>query len=178
MTKVSSDNLILVGKVIRPHGFVGLLRIWSYAQSMESFLNAGTVFLKFGDGDFREHNLLSIKLHKNIFLVKLSEVNSFDEAENYRGVEIFIRKDSLKRDAEGEYFWFELIGLEVFLDTGRYLGIVKNILTTGSNDIYVVRDDKSEILIPAIHEVVYKIDLVNKKMIISEIEGLLDLNEV
>ena len=77
-----------------------------------------------------------------------------------------------------EYFWFELIGLEVFLDTGRYLGVVKDILTTGSNDIYVVRDDESEILIPAINEVVDKIDLVNKKMIICEIEGLLDLNEV
>jgi 16S rRNA processing protein RimM len=144
---------------------------------MESFLNAGTVFLKLKEGDFREHNLLSIKPHKNIYLMKLSEVNSFDDAEKYRGVEIFIRKDSLERDND-EFFWFELIGLEVFLDTGRYLGIVKDIITTGSNDIYVVKDNESEILIPAIHEVVCEINLVDKQMIISEIEGLLDLNEV
>lgn len=167
-----------MGKVIRPHGLTGLLRVWSYAQSVESFLDAGTVFLRLKGGNFREHDLLSINPHKNIFLMKLSDVNSPDDAENYRGVEIYISRDSLKRGSEDEYFWFELIGLEVFLDTGRYLGVVKNILTTGSNDIYVVKDNESEILIPAIHEVVHEIDLVNKKMIICEIEGLLDLNEI
>jgi 16S rRNA processing protein RimM len=145
---------------------------------MESFLNAGTVFIKPEGGDILEHSLLSITPNKNVFLLKLSDLNSLDDAERYRGAEIFIRKDCLKRSSEDEYLWVELIGLEVFLDNGRYLGILKDILSTGSNDIYVVRDRESEILIPAIHEVVREIDLVNKKMIISEIEGLLDLNEV
>lgn len=178
MSKASHENLLLLGKVIRPHGLEGLVRIWSYAQSEESFLNAGTIFLKPVSEEFHEFTILSIKHHKNIFLMKLDGLNSLEEAERYRGARILIRKDSLKRESKDEYFWFELIGLKVFLNTGRYIGTLRDILTTGSNDIYVVRDGEDEILIPAIHEVVKEIDIENKRMIISEMEGLFDLNEV
>lgn len=178
MSKVSSENLLLVGKVIRPHGLEGLLRIWSYAQSGGSFLNAGTVFLKSDRQGIREYKALSIKPHKNLFLMELEGLSSLEEAERYRGAEIFIRKDSLIRGSKDEYFWFELIGLDVYLNSGRYIGTLKDILTTGSNDIYVVGKGETEFLIPATHEVVEEIDLRHKKMIISEMEGLLDLNEV
>jgi len=167
-----------VGKVIRPHGLEGLLRIWSYAQSERSFLNAGTVFLKSDPEETHEYTVISVRPHKNVFLMKLDGLNSLEKAERCHGAEIFIRKDSLRREKEDEYFWFELIGLKVFLNTGRYIGTLRDILTTGSNDIYVVREGESETLIPAIHDVVEDIDLENKRMIISEVEGLFDLDEV
>jgi 16S rRNA processing protein RimM len=178
LSKVSSENLLLIGKVIRPHGLEGLLRIWSYAQSAESFLNAGTVFIKSKQQGILEYKISSLKPHKNAFLMKLEGLNSLEDVEGYRGSEIFIRKASLRSKGEEEYFWFELIGLEVYLDSGRYIGTLKDILSTGSNDIYVVKDGEAEFLIPAIHEVIKKIDLNNKRIIITEIEGLLDLNEV
>jgi len=77
-----------------------------------------------------------------------------------------------------EYFWHELIGLRVYLASGRYLGTVEDVLPTAGNDIYVVREGKEEFLIPAVREVVQRIDLEGGKMILSEMEGLLDLNEV
>ena len=178
MSKATSENLLLVGKVIRPHGLEGLLRILAYVQSEESFLNTGTVFLKSGQQEVLEYHVLSVKPYKNVFLMKLDGLNSLEEAERYRGAEILINKDPLRCEKDDEYFWFDLIGLKVYLNTGRYIGTLKNILTTGSNDIYVVREGETEILIPAIHEVVEEIDLDNKKMVISEMEGLLDLNEV
>jgi 16S rRNA processing protein RimM len=104
-------------------------------------------------------------------------LDSRDQVESYRGAEILIRKAAVSRDKD-EYFWHELIGLRVFLETGRYLGTVKEIVPTAANDIYVVREGKEEFLIPAIHDVVKAIDLESGKMIISEVEGLLDLNEV
>ena len=178
MRNVPPENLLLIGEVIRPHGLEGVLRIWSYAQSEKSFLDLGTIFLKSASGEISEYTVLSINPHKNIFLMKLRGLNSIEEAEKYRGAEILIKRDSLKDKAEDEYFWHELIGLRVHLNTGKYLGIVEHILPTGSNEIYVVREGDKEVLIPAIHDVVEEIDLKNRRIIVSEIEGLLDLNEV
>ncbi|UCF56093.1 MAG: 16S rRNA processing protein RimM, partial [Deltaproteobacteria bacterium] len=176
--KVSPENLLLMGRVIRPHGLEGILRIKSYAQSEGSFLNAGTVFLQSSSGEPRRYEVSSVRAHKNILLMKLRGLDSLEEAEKYRGATILIKKDSLTRERGEEYFWHELIGLKVYLTRGEYIGRIKHILPTGSNDIYVVREGKKEVLIPAIHDVVKEIDLKNNRMIISEVEGLLDLNEV
>ncbi len=167
-----------MGKVVRPHGIEGALRIESYAQSEESFLNAGTVLLRSSSGETREYAVASVRPHKNILLMKLEGLNTLEEAETYRGATILIKRDCLPREGEEEYFWHELIGLEVYLSGGDYVGILKHILPTGSNDIYVVQEGRSEVLIPAIHDVVKEIDLINNRMVISEVEGLLDLNEV
>lgn len=167
-----------MGKVVRPHGIEGVLRIKSYAQSEESFLNAGTVILRSISGETRGYAVSSVRPHKNIVLMKLEGLNTLEEAEKYRGAAILIKKDILLHAGDEEYFWHELIGLEVYLSGGEYVGSIKHILPTGSNDIYVVQEGKREVLIPATHDVVKEVDLINNKMIISELEGLLDLNEV
>lgn len=177
MSKVSPENLLLIGEVIRPHGLDGTLRIRSYAQSESTFLDAGIVFLKSDPPEPQEYKVLSVKPHKNILLMKLEGLDSVEGAETYRGANILIRKDLLKRKKE-EFFWFELIGLKVYLDSGRYIGILKDIIQTGSNDVYIVREKEEEFLIPAIHEVIKTIDLENNKMIIRKMEGLFELNEI
>ena len=176
--KVSSEKLLLVGKVIKPHGFKGLIRVWSYARTIDSFLHSGTVFLKQDHQEPVEYTVLDVQPHKNIFLMSVEGLDTFDKADSVRGADIFVDKDHLKKNSEDEYYWFEIIGLKVYLDTGKYLGIIKEIIPTGSNDVYVVKQNDSEFLIPAIHEVVKKIDLDKGEMIISAIDGLLDLNEV
>ena len=178
MIDVSSEDLILIGKVVRPQGLKGLLRILSYARSAESFLNVGTVLLKSDKQELVEYKISSLKAHKGVFLMKLEGLNSLGDAERYRGAEIFLKKDLLRREGDEDYFWFELIGLTVFLSSVRCIGTLKQIIPTGSNDIFVVKEGKKEYLIPAIHGVVEKIDLKNKRIIIYEVEGLLDLNEV
>ncbi|MBN2060393.1 MAG: 16S rRNA processing protein RimM [Deltaproteobacteria bacterium] len=179
MSRVSPENLLLVGKVIRPHGLGGLLRIYSYAQSGDTFLRAGNVFLKIDPEEFQEHRVVSIKKHgNNVFLIGLEGLNSLEDVERFRGAEIFVRKDGVIREDEEEYFWFELIGLKAYLENGRYIGVLSDILNTGSNDIYVVKEGKKEILIPALHDVIKKIDLESGKIMIDVMEDLLDLNEV
>jgi 16S rRNA processing protein RimM len=156
----------------------GRLKIRSYAQSEKSFLQSGVIFLKPRSGGTRAFTVSSVKPHKNNVLLTLKGLDSLEEAEEYRGAAVFIRRDSLVQEEKDEYFWFDLIGLEVYLDTGKYIGTIHHILPTGSNDVYVVREGETEVLVPAIHEVVKEIDLDARKMIITEMEGLLDLNEV
>ena len=168
---------LVIGKVLRPHGTSGLLRIWLYAGSGTSFSGVKGVFLRSNSGDTREFRVAFVKPHKNIFLIKLEEINSREEAEKYREDEILVNKDDLTREAD-EYFWYELLGLEVYLESGEYVGSISRIIPSSANDIYVARQDKKEVLIPATYEVVKEIDLENGKMVISAMEGLLNLNEI
>ena len=177
MNQISPADLLPLGKVLRPHGSSGLIRIWAYSGVEDSFLEAGTVFLKSVSGEIQEYTVASVKPHKNIFLLRLKSLNTRDEAEQLRDCEIFVRKEALSRE-EDEYFWQELIGLRVFLDTGEYIGKIAQILATGANDIYVVKQGDKETYIPATYDVVKKISLKDNTMIVDAMEGLVELNEV
>ncbi|MCP4665966.1 MAG: 16S rRNA processing protein RimM [Deltaproteobacteria bacterium] len=177
MSQVSDRSLLLVGKVIRPHGWGGLLRVWSYAGPQGSLLDQGIVFLKSISGRLEEHTVLSSKPHKKVFLIQLKGLRGRNDAEAYRGAEIFIKKEALSREQD-EYFFHELEGLSVYLDTGEYVGRISQIISAKSNDTYVVSDGDKEMLVPAIYEVVKEIDLDHGKMIIAPMDGLLDLHEV
>ncbi len=178
MNRGSPENLLLAGKVERPHGRDGRIRIRSYLQSAKTFLQSGTIFLKPRSGGTRAFTVSSVKPHKNTFLLTLKGLDTLKEAEEYKDALLFIRRDTLVREEKNEYFWVELIGLKVYLKKGEYIGTIHHILPTGANDVYVVRDGETEVLVPAIHDVVKEINLDDGKMIIDAMEGLLELNEV
>ena len=171
------DNVLFFGKVLRPHGLEGLLRVQSFSQSAASLLNAETVFFKLTTGETRLISLIYARPHKNIFLVKLVGLTDINQAEVFRGAEVYISRDALIRE-EGEYFWFELLGLKVFTEDDVFLGVVSQIIPSGNTEIYVVKNGDREIFLPATREVINRVDLENGKMFVSASEGLLDLNEV
>ena len=150
----------------------------SYAESWESFLRLGSVFLSDSGHHLREYRIISARPHKRSVLLGLEGIESIEKAEAVKGSPVLVRKKSLKKAGDDEFFWFELLGLGVYLDTGEYLGKLSQIIPAKGNDVYVVKGETKEILIPATYEVISKIDLESKKMIISAIEGLLDLNEI
>jgi len=154
-----------------------LLKISSYAQSPETYKSAGAVYLGSGSGALSEHRVASIKPQKNFFLLKLEGVNTLEDSEQYRGARVYIDKSHLSRKEAGEYFWFELIGIKAYSTTGELIGTLKHVLSTRSNDIFVIEKEKKEILVPAIDGVVKEIDLESQRMIISEMEGHVYLNE-
>ena len=177
MTSGLSGNLLLVGKVLRPHGLEGLLRVRSYGRSETSFSEDLKVLLRPVSGGIHAYKVLSANPHKNIVLMKLQGVNSLEEAEELREAEVLVAAEAVPRE-EGEYFWHELIGLKVFQNTGEYIGDISRIIPAGNNEIYVVGRGKKEIFVPATYEVVKEINLEKGTMTISPMEGLLDLNEV
>jgi 16S rRNA processing protein RimM len=176
--KASSETLLLVGKVIKPHGVKGLISVWSYARTIESFLYSDTVFFKLEHQEPLKYKVLDVSPHKKTFLMRIKGVETFEDADRLRGSDILVDKKLLVKKSDDEYYWFELINMKVFLDSGRYLGAIREIIPTGSNDVFVVRQDDSEFLIPAIHDVIEKVDLNKGEMIIRAIDGLLELNEV
>ena len=175
---------IVLGKIIKPHGIKGAVKIKSFAESPESFIKIKQVFVGNQDGNSPRStfNVEDAGGMGGKVILKLQELNTRDDAEALIGSVITTIRDNLPETDEGEYYWSDLIGLEVYDASGKHFGIIQNVLPTGSNDVYVVKrlsgkceqgdKDKQErnfdeILIPGTHNAVLKINLSENKMIID-----------
>ena len=118
MNEDFSSKRLLLGRVIRPHGLDGVLRVQSYAETGNSFLEAGSVFLKTAEDETREFPVVSARPHKKIVLLELGGLDSIEAAESLRGADVYVLQDALKVGQEDEFFWYELIGIEVYLVNG------------------------------------------------------------
>jgi 16S rRNA processing protein RimM len=165
---------ITVGKIVGTHGIRGNLKVLSYADSVDVFAPGKTLVFS-RDGKLRDrYSVASSRPHKGVVLVAIDGISTIDEAEEWIGCEVCVERASLPPLEEGDYYWFQIIGMEVTTTDHRPLGRVEAIFPTGSNDVYVVRDGKKEILIPAIDSVVIHIDLHNRTITVDLPEGLED----
>ena len=169
------DELIPVGKISATHGIRGLLKLRSYSGNIESLLRSETVLLKGKGGVLREFGLNSVSAHAGGFLLALDGFSDIDQVQSLVGCELCLKRSQLPEPEEGEYYWRDLIGLTVVTDQGVVLGPISDIFETGSSDIYVVKGENKEYLIPAIADVVSEIDIPDNRMIITPLDGLLDL---
>lgn len=112
--------------------------------------------------------------HRNQVLLKLTGVETPEQAGALRGALVFVPAAEAVALAEGQYYWHQIIGLDVQTSDGRHLGRISDILRTGSNDVYVVPSGRQELLIPAIEDVVKEIDLQRRRMIVEPMPGMLD----
>ena len=167
-----SNNLILIGEIVRTQGIKGKLKARIFAD-LDICETLKGVYLGKENETATFHKIASAQIHKGTVLIALEGVGTMSAAEELIGSRIFANKDELEKLPEGEYYWFQVIGLSVFADNGEYLGKVEEIFQTGSNDVYVVREGQKEYLIPAIEDVVKEIDIPGGKIVISPMKGLL-----
>jgi len=110
--------------------------------------------------------------HKQHYLVGLKGVVDRDQAQSLQGIKIVVRRSDLPALEEDTFYWADLIGMAVYTLEDRYLGQIKAIIPTGSNDVYVVQNDDSETLVPALRRVVQSVDLDTHTMRVDLPEGL------
>jgi 16S rRNA processing protein RimM len=163
--------LVAIGKVAKAHGVLGALKVHPFGETFDA-VKTGESFL-LGEGSQRRSlRLATLRAQNRFWIVEFEEVASREQAEELTGKEIFIERDRLPALAEGEYYQFQLIGLLVETTQGRELGILKAVLETGGNDVYVVEGGGAEVLVPAIEEVVVEVDLGKGKIVVDLPEGL------
>ncbi|MBI4506566.1 MAG: 16S rRNA processing protein RimM [Chloroflexi bacterium] len=122
---------------------------------------------------FRPVYVEEFAIHGRSAVLKLREVDSPERAAGLRGQVLYIGDDDLAPLPEGTYYWHQIIGLEVRTTDGRSIGRVVEILRTGSNDVYVVREGEREVLVPAIESVVRSIDVRAGLLVIEALPGML-----
>ena len=170
-----SEELIPVGKIIGTHGIKGQMKVHSYSGNFESLSAARSVVLKSAGGTLQEFTLKSINANSGKFIIGFTDFDDIDQVKPLVGNELCLKRCQLPKLTDDEYYWSDLIGLQVFTDDGTLLGKIAEIFETGSSDIYVVRNEKREYLIPAIADVVKQVDLAGGKIVITPLDGLLDL---
>jgi 16S rRNA processing protein RimM len=171
------DDLVQLGKIIGAHGIRGAVKIYSYAESAESFTTQHSVIVQDPAGRQATYTLLECRPHKQILRVTLKNVTTRNQAEALMGCGVYVTKKSLPQLNEDTYYWSDLIGMTVMDTEGNDLGRLSQIIQTGANDVYVVtstdHQGPAEILVPAIEQVIIDIDVDRKQMVVELPEGLI-----
>jgi 16S rRNA processing protein RimM len=164
---------VIVGRVSRPHGLRGELRVVPDTDFPEHLAGLSEVVL-LKEGRPTSVRVQRVRPHGTELLVTLVGVESIEQAERWRGAEVAVPRRDAAALPQGRHYVFEVLGLRVLTEAGQELGTVAEILRTGSNDVYVVRGGGREYLIPAISSVVLAIEPAAGRVIIRPLAGLLE----
>ena len=162
-------RFLVIGRVLGPVGLAGDLRVQILTDFPDRFLSLKTVHL--GDS-LRPYQVQEARLERGTALLKLAAIDSANAARALANQDVQIPIDEAVALAPDQYYWHQIVGLQVWTDDGRYLGPITEVLRTGSNDVYVVGQGQGELLVPAIEDVVKNIDLANHKMTVHLLPGL------
>jgi 16S rRNA processing protein RimM len=164
----SEPAFLVLGKLRRAHGVQGEIPLEVYTQLMDLLVPGSLVYVG------EEHHPLTIEASRwknDLLLLKFKGISDRTEVSMLTNALVYVKTDQLQPLGEGEYYFHELIGLNVYTQDGEYLGILMEVLETGANDVYLVQNDAGEeILIPAIEQSILEIDLNQEKMVVSRME--------
>lgn len=165
-----------VGKIVNTHGIKGEVRVISRTDFAEERFAVGSRLYLFKDNEKEPIELIvgSHRIHKNFDLLTFEGYESLNDVEKMKGAILKVNESQLGRLDENEFYFHQIIGCLVFTTKGEEIGKVREILTPGANDVWVVKGrDGRDILIPYIESVVRKVDVKERIILIEPMEGLL-----
>lgn len=163
-----------IGRVTGVHGLNGGLRVWSYAQSSDTFRPGTDVVLKDSKGQMHSYTIFKAGPYKKGVLLFLETVTQRNDAEQLKNMDILVRREDLPDIEEDDtWYWQDLIGLKVVDDTAGFLGAVDTIMPTGAHDILVVKDEDRETLIPMDRHFVKTVDIKSAAIHVDLPQGFL-----
>ena len=166
------ENFIEIGQIVNSYGIKGQMKIVPFTDDITRFNDLKTIFIEINK-ELKEFKIEEVKYHKNNVLIKLEGINDINDTEKYKNCYVKIDRKNAVKLPKDTYFIIDLIGIEVFTEDNLFLGKIVDVFPTGSNDVYVVKDELGkQILLPAISEVIKNVDITNKKMIVKLIKGL------
>lgn len=161
-----------IGQIVNTFGIKGMVKVKPFTDNIERFSNLEKIYIKNKSGQ-TEYKIQEVKYHKNMVLVKFEGIENPEQADLLRNSYLIVDRETEESLEPGRYYIVDMIGLDVFTDDNEYLGKLDDIYNTGSNDIYVVKNELGkQVLLPAIEDVIKNIDMDNKKVIVHLIPGL------
>lgn len=167
-----------VGKILSPHGLKGEVKVNATTDFPEERLATGSrLFIK-NNKQYEELIVENTRRHKQFYLVKFEKIDDIDQAEKICSKELYVAETDQQELPEGSYYFKDILNCPVYdTETGEKLGVLENIETPGANDIWEIKPEKGKSFwIPNIESVVKKVDLANKRIEVTLLEGLRDEN--
>ena len=168
-----SEEFIIIGKVVSTQGNKGEVKVLPLTDSIDRFKNLITIFLN-NYNNRTALNIEKLRIKEDMVILKLENIENIGDAKMIVGSFLEVKRENAIRLPKTTYFIFEIIGLEVYDETNVFLGKVDNVISTGSNDVYIVKSkNKEELYVPAIREIVKNIDLEKKRITIKILDELI-----
>ena len=161
-----------IGQIVNTFGIKGMVKVKPFTEDNKRFDRLEKVYIK-NKEKLKEYQIEEVKYHKDMILIKFRGIENPEQADLLRNSYLIVDRETEEPLEAGRYYIVDMIGLDVFTDDNEYLGKLEDIYNTGSNDIYVVKNELGkQVLLPAIEDVIKNIDMDNKKVIVHLIPGL------
>lgn len=161
-----------IGQIVNTFGIKGMVKVKSFSENIKRFDRLKKVYVE-NKGNKTEYEIEEVKYHKNMVLIKFKGIENPEDANLLRNSYLVVDRANEEPLEEGIYYIVDMIGLEVYTEEGELLGVLDDIFNTGSNDIYVVKNELGkQLLLPSIKEVMKEVDMENKKIIVHLLPGL------
>ncbi len=177
MPESAKQNLVLYGKITKRHGLYGEVKVFAFGGHPETLSGLGKVYVEVADRkEPRMFGLSGIKIHKNVAIVKLEDIDTPEAADALKNLNVLVDKNDLQPPGEDEYYWTDLIGLRVRTSHGDDIGEVKDLIHSGGHDILVIKSPEPgrESLVPFVERFVTAVDLDSSMITVEPVEGLLE----
>ncbi|MBR4033301.1 MAG: 16S rRNA processing protein RimM [Clostridia bacterium] len=166
----TENKYLECGKIINTHGIKGAVKLESWCDSPETLADLEYIYLKSGNG-FEKRRVISVTVMKRHVMTYIEGITDIDTAAAMKETVVYADRDDIPLD-EGDYFISDLIGLPVFdVDSGIEYGKISEVFNTGASDIYTVKTEEGERMIPAVPEFIIEID-VERGVFVRPIEGM------
>lgn len=173
----SEPAFLVLGRILRPHGVHGELRLQVATAYPERIAHLHTVYVgptPYDEAQATAFEVTGVRRHREYLLIRLEGIDSREEAEYYRGQLLMVALADAVPLTEGEYYVFQILGSRVITQEGEELGRISEVLETGANDVFVVQGGvRGEVLIPDVPHVVVDVDIENKVVTVAPPPGLL-----
>ena len=167
------EQFLQVGVIASTHGVRGEVKVYPTTDDVKRFKKLKNVILE-GKRENLNLEIEQVKFFKNMVILKFKGYDNINDIEMYKGCSLLVTRENAVKLKPGEYFICDLIGLDVWEESGNYLGKLTEVIQTGANDVYVVQmENEKEVLIPNIKDCIISISLEENKMIVHLLEGLL-----
>ncbi|MBE5806250.1 MAG: 16S rRNA processing protein RimM [Clostridiales bacterium] len=162
-----------IGQIVNTFGVKGEIKVNPFTDDLERFEELKSIKIK-KNNNLYEYDIENVKYHKNFVILKLKDIDDMNMAEKYKGCYIQIDRKDARKLPKGTYFIADIIGSDVITDNGINLGKVDDIYNTGSNDIYVVKNELGkQILLPGIKDVILDINIEKQIVTVHLLDGLI-----
>jgi 16S rRNA processing protein RimM len=169
---LSAPEFLAVGRVSRPHGVHGEVRVEPLTDDPERFRALRAVYLD----EAAPHPVAveGVRFHQGLVLLRLAGYPTRDEAERLRGALLLIPESEAVPLAEGEYFLHQLVGIAAYTADGEPLGTLSEVLETGANNVFIIDGPRGQLLVPDIPDVIQEVDIAAGRLVIRPLPGLLE----
>ena len=168
------DDLLQVGAITQTHGLRGEVKVFPTTDDVKRFKKLKSVILDTGK-EKMALEIETVRFFKQFAILKFKGLDNINDIERYKGKSLYVTRENAVKLRKDEYFIADLMGVKIYDEQDAYMGVLKDVIVTGANDVYeIALEDGRTLLLPAIKQCVLDVDIEQRRMKVHVLDGLLD----